>query len=288
MINFSTQGVAILQELKDRYLSNSNTILSLVELNEIFDLPQRSLQDILDSLEKRGYIQITRTRLGPRIHYYYQITIKGIEHLDNTKPEDNSNRQTKLVILFLAANPIDSTRLRLDKEIRSIDTALRLADQRDKFRIEQQWAVQVSGIQSHLLRYRPDIVHFSGHGSQSDGIFLENNDGNSQLVSTASLRTLFGLLGNAIRCVLLNSCYSQAQAAAISEYIDCVIGMPLEVEDEAAISFAASFYQALGYGQDIITAYNLGCNQLELEGSNVSYMPVLHLRNEDTKHLILL
>lgn len=288
MTNFSTQGVAILQVLKDQYLSSSDAILSLTELNEIFNLPQRNLQYLLDSLEKKGHIQITRTRVGPRIYYSYQITTEGIEHLDYIGIEDNSNRQVKIVILFLAANPMDSTRLRLDKEIRSIDTALRSADQRDKFRIEQQWAVRVSELQGHLLRYRPNIVHFSGHGSQDNGIFLEDNEETSQLVSTSALQTLFGLLKDTIHCVLLNACYSQTQAEAISEHINYVIGMSMEISDETAISFAASFYQALGYGHDVITAYNLGCNQLELENPDALEKPVLHMREEEPKRLSLM
>ena len=47
------------------------------------------------------------------------------------------------------------------------------------------------------------------------------------------------------------------------EQIGCVIGMPSEVGDQTAIAFAVpAFYQALGYGQDIKTAFDLGCVQL--------------------------
>jgi len=62
-------------------------------------------------------------------------------------------------ILFLEANPEDTERLRLDKEVRSIDQALRQAQYRDKFDIEQKLAVRVSDLQEHFLRYEPHIVH---------------------------------------------------------------------------------------------------------------------------------
>ena len=62
-------------------------------------------------------------------------------------------------ILFLAANPSDTTRLRLDEENRAIDQVLRQAEFRDKFEIHQHWAVRVTEIQSFLLRYKPDIVN---------------------------------------------------------------------------------------------------------------------------------
>jgi hypothetical protein len=70
-----------------------------------------------------------------------------------------------LKILFLAANPSDTTRLRLDQEIRAIDEKLRQTEFRDKYEIEQQWAVRVADLQGHLLRHKPNIVHFCGHGS---------------------------------------------------------------------------------------------------------------------------
>jgi hypothetical protein len=87
----------------------------------------------------------------------------------------NEGDVSKVNVLFLAANPKDSNQLRLDEEIRSIDLALRQAEFRDKFEIQQHWAVRVADIQGYLLRHQPDIVHFSGHGSASSEIILEDN-----------------------------------------------------------------------------------------------------------------
>ena len=64
---------------------------------------------------------------------------------------------------------------------------------------------------------------------------------------------------------MLNACYSEPQAAAIAEEIDCVVGMASDIEDAAAISFSAAFYQALGYGKDVATAFAAGCVQIGLE-----------------------
>ena len=48
--------------------------------------------------------------------------------------------------------------------------------------------------------------------------------------------------------------------------------------DEAAIIFAAAFYQALGFGRDIETAYKLGKSALKLEGIPEDQIPELHHR----------
>ncbi|MGI0010366.1 MAG: CHAT domain-containing protein, partial [Nitrosopumilaceae archaeon] len=151
-----------------------------------------------------------------------------------------------------------------------------------------QWAVRVADLQSHLLRYKPDIVHFSGHGSLSNEIILEDNDRNSQPVSIRSLSQLFSTLKDDIRCVVLNACYSEQQAQAIAKSIDCVVGMSKAIGDEAAISFAIAFYQALGYGKDIRTAFDLGCVQIDLENLNEQDTPKLLAINSNPKEIVLI
>src|SRR5207302_4168084 len=103
-------------------------------------------------------------------------------------------------ILFLAANPKDTPSLRLDEEIRDIDIALRQAEIRERFDIKQQWAVRVTDLQGHFLHHKPDIVHFSGHGSTSSQIILEDTSGKSHPVSPRALSQVFSILKDNIRC----------------------------------------------------------------------------------------
>jgi hypothetical protein len=184
-------------------------------------------------------------------------------------------------ILFLAANPQGTAPLRLDEECRAIDQALRLSQYRDQFDIQQHWAVRVTDFQELLLRHRPNIVHFSGHGSKANEIILQNDAGLLQPVSARALERLFSILQDNIRCVVLNACYTQTQAQAIARHIDCVVGMSSAVQDEAAIRFAAAFYQALGYGRDAQTAFDLGCAQLDLENLDEPDLPRLIARQGD-------
>lgn len=186
---------------------------------------------------------------------------------------DKGNRMIK--ILFLASNPLDTGRLRLDEEMKSIDNALRQADFGRCFDPQQQWAVGVEDIQSHLLRHQPDIVHFCGHGSKASEILLRDRYGNSHPVSANALTRLFSVLKDNIRCVVLNACYSEKQARAIAQSIDFVVGMSRAIGDSDAISFATAFYQALGFGRDMKTAFESGCLQLGLENSNDQDTPKL-------------
>lgn len=191
-------------------------------------------------------------------------------------PKPINQQGKRIKILFLSANPEDTEQLRIDKEIRQIKQALLQTEFRDKFAIEQERAVRVSDLQGHLLRHKPDIVHFSGHGSKASEIILDDGIGGSHKVSEQALSQLFAVFKDNIRCVVLNACYSAQQAQAIAQHIDCVVGMSKAIGDEAAISFAVAFYQALGYGKDVKTAFDLGCLQINLE----------NLKEQDTPKLI--
>lgn len=192
-------------------------------------------------------------------------------------PQVKSHRYApnKMKVLFLAANPMNTVRVRLDEESRTIDRSLRQSEFRETFEIKQHWAVRIIDIQGFLLRYQPDIVHFSGHGSNANEIILEDVQGKGQPVSVHALSQLFGVLKDNIKCVILNACYSEEQALAIAEHIDCVIGMSGKIGDQAAISFSTAFYQALGYGRDIKTAFDLGCIQIDMESLDEKDVPKL-------------
>ena len=178
-------------------------------------------------------------------------------------------------VLILAANPKDTSPLRLDEELRDIEEGLRRSHQRDQFSLEQKLAVHSRDIQRAMLDFTPQIVHFSGHGTGDEGLVFENEVGQSKLVSGSALAGLFELFSDQIDCVVLNGCYSEVQAQAIAEHIDYVIGMSKAIGDKAAIEFAVGFYDALGAGRPIEFAHKLGCSAIRLAGIEEHLTPVL-------------
>jgi len=173
---------------------------------------------------------------------------------------------TNVRILILAANPLSTSAHRLEVESRSILEKIWSSELSASFEVMQHHAVRVSDLQSHLLRRRPHIVHFSGHGNEAGEILLEDGAGGPKALPPAGLQRLFKILQDDIRCVVLISGFSGTQASGIAESIDCVVGMSNTIGDEAAVAFAASFYQALGYGRSVKKAFDLGCNEILLEG----------------------
>lgn len=175
---------------------------------------------------------------------------------------DGNNPCVK-IILILAANPKSTSRLRLDEEVREIDEGLRRASKREQFRLEQKWAVRQRDFYRAILDYQPQIVHFSGHGTGIDGIVLEDETEQLVQVNASALASMFKLFATkGVECVLLNACYSEVQAKAISQHVNYVIGMNKTVGDKAAIAFSVAFYDALASGEEMEFAYELGCSIL--------------------------
>jgi len=181
----------------------------------------------------------------------------------------------RITILFLAANPASTGKLMLDEEIRVITEKIYASEYRDYLKVESYWAIRPDDLLQSFNRYKPHIVHFSGHGSQAGELILVDSNRSPKPVSTQALKALFTTLKDNIQVVILNACYSRLQAEAIIEVINCAIGMNEAIGDEAAIIFASSFYRALGFGRSMQEAFDQGKVALLLEGIPEEYTPEL-------------
>lgn len=190
------------------------------------------------------------------------------------KLSEKQNLGEIIKILFLGASPINEVKLRIDEEVRDIEGGLKLAALRDFFELKTEWAITTKTLQQAMLDEHPTIVHFSGHGDVS-GIAVEDSLGNAKLIENDAIGSLFELFSENIKCVVLNSCYSESQALEISKHIPYVIGMKKSVNDKAAIAFSVGFYTALGAGKDIEFAFRMGVVAVKLEGITGSEIPIL-------------
>jgi hypothetical protein len=184
----------------------------------------------------------------------------------------------KVKVLFFAANPAGTERLKLDEEIRRITTKLGAAEYRDSLELVARWAVRSDDLMQALLEVKPHVVHFSGHGSPAAELILLDDGGDPKPVGQEALVHLFRTLKDNVRVVVLNACYSRTQAKAIAKTIDCTVGMNRPIGDEAAIVFAASFYRAVSFGRSVKEAFELGKAALLLEGIPEDRTPELLTR----------
>jgi hypothetical protein len=181
-------------------------------------------------------------------------------------------------ILILLANPSNTSQLRLNREASEIQKTLKLSNRRDEFEVIVFGAVQVDDLQQTLYDYKPTIVHFSGHGAGNQGLVLEDASSRSVFVSEDALARLFKSFQTQIECVILNACYSEIQAKAIHQHIDCVVGMNQAIGDEAAIKFAVGFYRALGAGEPCHQCFESGLTLIDLNAISEVDKPQIKFR----------
>lgn len=169
----------------------------------------------------------------------------------------------------MAAAPDDKIYVNVVKEGTEIQQTL--DGQRDKFQFFHSLGITKDHFLDDLERYRPDILHFSGHGTEYSSLVFQDGDE----LSSKQLEKTFQSLPFKISVVFLNACYSKQQARSISKYVDYIIGMKKAVSDEAAIIFSSKFYKSLLKNINYKEAYNDAIAYLSYYLENESSIPKL-------------
>jgi len=202
--------------------------------------------------------------------------------------EELARLPESIKVLFLAANPLDQNNLRLDEEIRAIEEMIRKSEYRDSVHLVSKWAIRPQDVLQGMNEHDPHIVHFSGHGSDTDEIIFQDNQGNSKPVAKeAIVQTMRAASGN-LRLVFFNTCYSHAQAREVVQHVEAAIGMKTTIGDDAARVFASQFYSAIGFGKSLATAFEQAKALLMMEGIPEEDTPELFVSDSTTAERIVI
>jgi hypothetical protein len=203
-------------------------------------------------------------------------------------------------ILVVAANPLGSSPLKLDHEVKTIQEALRRSRKRDNFLVEYRLAATPSELRRALLDLEPHVLHFSGHGSGEKGLLFVSDESAGSIhrsdsgevrshtsdvneirfVPAQPLANLLRLCDEYLECVVLNACYSDVQGNAIADCIPITIGMRDAVQDNVAIKFSQGFYDAIGAGKTYERAFAWGKVAIEFDLDNNEAANILILRKK--------
>lgn len=179
------------------------------------------------------------------------------------RPTPSASEMGSLRILFLAANPITTSHLDLEEELRGLQLEFRGTKRRDSIRLVARHGVRPDDLVRYVREEKPNVIHFSGHGSPN-GIILRNDAGGDHTVE-GHLLTRF-LQGRGVQLVVLNACYSKSQADSIRRVVKTVVGTTDAVEDEAARRFTTAFYRSVGNGLSVREAFRDGTDAVALHG----------------------
>lgn len=158
-------------------------------------------------------------------------------------------------ILFLSANPWTTSRILVDEEAREIFERLQEGPYRNRFEFHNHTATRPIDLQRLLLLHRPHIVHFSGHASKRFKLILGGSPGRGKTIDQGGLAQVLALYNSHLRLVVLNACFTDGHARAVSEVIDYAVGAGKGIGDKAGVAFAGAFYRALGFGKSVREAF---------------------------------
>ncbi len=257
------------QKIATKYkeLGNEEKRVTQEEENEFKKRKREEDRRFQDNNRRMSNISNTLSK-HDRLHNQTQIEIENLKKL----PE-------KIVVLFLASNPIDQQQLRLDEEARSITEIIKKTKHRDSVKFESCWAIRPIDVLQALNEFNPAIVHFSGHGSDSDEIVFQDSQGKTKLVSKEAIVQTMMASSDGIRLVFFNTCYSKNQAEAVTEHVEAAIGMNTSISDEAARVFSSQFYSSIGFGLSIQKSFDQAKALLMMEGISGEDIPELFVKS---------
>ncbi|MGO4565880.1 CHAT domain-containing protein [Rhizobium sp. 2YAF20] len=248
----------------DELAKSRTQVEATIAKAESFKLSEKRLE--LEQSEKtllsRGYSPgYLQWDTPPKIDVVRLLLERGEIGSDRNR-QRHGKKSPMLKILFLAANPASTgSYLDLEEELRAVELELRAVKFRDNISLVSKHAVRADDLVRYLREEKPDVLHFSGHGSPG-GIIVRDDTGAYRSISGTSLATL--LRDRGVKLVVLNSCYSDAQAGMIDTSVPAVVGTTDAVDDEAARRFSVAFYRTLGNGHALADAFRDGRDAVEL------------------------
>lgn len=177
--------------------------------------------------------------------------------------------EAKTKVLILVATPDDQARIRPDREVANLRERMNaMRDQKRPLSFESIYATRLDQIQQELVRQRPTILHFSGHGDR--GILAFETEGGQTAPLQADLlaRVLEGYRD--IECLVLHACYTEEMGRICLPHVKCVVGSVCEVDDTTAPQFSYLFYQCIAAGMDYKQAFEMGRTEVAFKNAQAA------------------
>lgn len=265
LLHSESKYLKIVNELKTAYLAvkgNTNSDQNL-EFNKI----KFQTIKVIDKLKFKDFEPF----------HVHQVSLYWAFRFLDKIPDFSSKDQLQTKrILCLAANPKDTTALRVYSEMRDIAEGVFHSS---RFEFHPVFAARKKEIRKNFYLYKPNIVHFAGHGTDDGSIFIEDDDEKGKAISKEDFVDFIRRYSNDIECIFLNSCYSEIMGKLLKRHVKCVIGLSGKVQEIHARSFSKFFYEGLVINQDHKDMYQRAFeyteNGLLLEGMGEDERPIM-------------
>jgi esterase/lipase superfamily enzyme len=171
-----------------------------------------------------------------------------------------TGKQKALSMTVIAADPLCTSQEQIDEEISVIQKAFERKGIRSE--IDPIHSLDRETLVDRLRETRPVLVHFTGHGSPTRRILLEDKNEHIRTLTGLSLFTIFKRSGHAPDCVVLNNCdVSRGQSDLTQACKALITATPSGVFD-LALEFSRIFYASVTKRMNFENAYRKTEEQL--------------------------
>lgn len=229
---------------------NGETAYSQIEF---FQHNKSKILNLLDNPDKAAKVQTKRTvaaNAGNGLSFLKRRPAQKNKSRRRGKPK---SMKAHLRVAFLATNPDLGAPLRTDLEARNVLRAVKKSDNRDLVDIRHLPAASVTDLLEALNEFKPNVVHFSGHGGQGALLFddASSDAGNGVEIDFPLVLEIISATQTPPKLLVFNACDSLDGADVFLQKSPVVIGMASSIGDGAAIMFSEQFYSALAGGQSV-------------------------------------
>jgi CHAT domain-containing protein len=186
-------------------------------------------------------------------------------------------------VALLVTNPDLTRSLQTGVEARYIDEAIRLGGNADCVDLKVVPAPTLDTLLDTLNSYRPDVLHFSGHGG-GQALVLDNEkagDDGGTVLDFDMIATFLGSTSIKPKLLVLVACDTVDGAERFLEHVPAIVAMAASIDDEAACEFSARFYRTLTVGETISNSLSQAKGVLRAKGYADADLPTLVMRGPD-------
>jgi hypothetical protein len=190
-----------------------------------------------------------RLSLEQRINWTEAKADHALRQLSKPKRE-------RLRVLMLAASPEGD--LRLGREQGKIQRAVEATLHRDYVDLRLCPSATTDDLLDGITKFRPHVVHFSGHSDDRVIEFEADVDDfhKGVIVTAEAFANACKATDEPPTLIVLNSCESAPQADALVDlFAPLAIGMTGTIDDSDAITYATRLYAAIANGQSVNSAH---------------------------------
>ena len=182
--------------------------------------------------EQSERLKENRVMLEKALQDFFQyIQLKKKEKSNNTKEVDKKLMSGKIRVLFLGSQYGTHGEVLVGEEIRKLRKILN----KPIFEFKDEIAIRRHEIAQKISNFKPNIIHFSGHGTFGTGpLFNEDED----LINTGfdfkqdCIEILRQSAKDSVKLIIFNICESDNIAQEVAKFIDYSIGTNGKISDD--------------------------------------------------------